>query len=212
MNPLIEHIRDHYWKNFCEAIGADKENSLDTFRKLDEHYSDPSRHYHTWGHISDCLNRLDEIRPYTIFPVLTEGAIFFHDVIYDSKRKDCEIASGEFAGACLTNMGVESSYLLKSIPLFIEASTHRYKAKPLTEMNLFLDIDLASLGYSLKTFQHNTQQIRKEYSWVPTDRFTYERKIVLDSFLNRPSIYYTDFFRNKYESQARSNLSQPILL
>lgn len=211
MIPMITHMREHYWKNFCEAIGA-TQLQTEIFEKIMVRYCEPWRHYHTFTHIYDCLHNLDDVRGHTIFPILTEGAVWFHDVVYNSKMKDNEFVSAEYAEACLVNMGVKDEYLIKNIPLFIKASTHTYKPAPLTEINLFLDIDLASLGYSLKTFQDNTRDIRKEYSWVPDDTFIQERTNILANFLKRPSIYYTDFFKKKYEAQARANLSEPILI
>lgn len=211
MNPLVQHIRDHYWKNLCGTLEV--EYNLEVFELLDKQYSDPSRHYHGWGHIADCLRNLDEVRDKIPFKIpTTECAIFFHDAIYSSRRKDNEIESAAWAPLCLVKMGVGDYRFTDNVALFIKASTHRYLSGPTSEMNLFLDIDLASLGYSLNTFQQNTREIRQEYGWVPTDQFIEERKKILNSFLLRPRIYYTDHFSSKYESQARLNLSQPITL
>ncbi len=211
MNTLVHHLRDHYWKNLCDSLGVGY--NLEVFELLDKQYSNPSRFYHGWNHIADCLKNLDEVRDSIPFKVpTTECAIFFHDAIYDSRRKDNEIESAALSSLYLVKMGVGDYMFTENVASFIKASTHRYLSGPTSEMNLFLDIDLASLGYPLETFKHNTSEIRQEHDWVPTDVFIKERTKMLESFLKRPTIYYTDFFRDKYETQARLNLSHPILL
>ena len=59
-------------------------------------------------------------------------------------------------------------------------------------------------------FDEYEQNIRREYSWVPEDQFRQGRSAILQMFLDRDSIYLTDFFKGKYESQARENLQRSI--
>ena len=73
------------------------------------------------------------------------------------------------------------------------------------------DIDLAILGQSPDLFGAYDRGIREEYSWVPEDDYRKGRIAVLQSFLERKSIYSTDYFRSEYEEKARKNLCRAIL-
>ena len=53
-------------------------------------------------------------------------------------------------------------------------------------------------------------QIRQEYSWVATQEFATQRAAVLMQFLGRKAIYATEFFRERFECQARSNLKRSV--
>jgi len=79
-----------------------------------------------------------------------------------------------------------------------------------SDPKLFADIDLSILGQAAAAFDEYERQVRVEYSWVPEPAFCAGRSAILRSFLERPSIYGTDFFREKYEAAARRNLSRSI--
>ena len=53
-------------------------------------------------------------------------------------------------------------------------------------------------------------KIRKEYSWVPDDQYRIGRKKVLQDFLNRPRIYFTERAGKELEQQARVNIEREI--
>lgn len=78
------------------------------------------------------------------------------------------------------------------------------------DAELMLDIDLGILGQPPAVFDLYDEAIRKEYAWVPESRYLAGRAAVLQSFLDRPSIYSTRTFRDAYEEQARRNLESRI--
>ena len=55
--------------------------------ELKMHYAHPSRHYHTASHIHSLLFLLDAHRERFADPEAVEVAIWYHDVVYDSKSK-----------------------------------------------------------------------------------------------------------------------------
>jgi predicted metal-dependent HD superfamily phosphohydrolase len=59
-------------------------------------------------------------------------------------------------------------------------------------------------------FDQYERQIRLEYEWVTDKAFVSGRSAVLQSFLDRPAIYSTDFFRTKFEVQARHNITRSL--
>jgi len=67
-----------------------------------------------------------------------------------------------------------------------------------------VDVDLSILGQSEKRFSEYEQQIRQEYAWVPQAVFASKRAEILGRFLARPGIFATEWFRTKYEQQARA--------
>ena len=53
-------------------------------------YSAPSRHYHGMDHIRALLDLARQYRVEMADPEAVEAAIWFHDVVYDSRAKDNE--------------------------------------------------------------------------------------------------------------------------
>lgn len=76
---------------------------------------------------------------------------------------------------------------------------------------VMVDVDLSILGQEPKRFDEYENQIGREYNWVSQSELVVGRTAILKTFLDRPSIYSTDFFRNRYEQQARENLNRSIL-
>ena len=73
-----------------------------------------------------------------------------------------------------------------------------------------VDVDLSILGRERKEFERYERGIREEYRWVPAPMYRRKRLEILHSFLNRPAIYATEHFRDRYEIRARENLEWAI--
>ena len=58
--------------------------------------------------------------------------------------------------------------------------------------------------------QQQQQQIRQEYAWVSEQDYRIGRSKVLQSFLQRKVIYQTDYFRKRFEQQARMNIQTAL--
>jgi len=52
--------------------------------------------------------------------------------------------------------------------------------------------------------------VRKEYAWVPEPDYRSGRAAVLRSFLDRPRIFSTRAFAERYEAHARSNIQRAL--
>jgi predicted metal-dependent HD superfamily phosphohydrolase len=89
-------------------------------------------------------------------------------------------------------------------------ATKKHDASLERDAPLMVDVDLSILGRPTQRFDEYEDQIRQEYSWVCPEQFAAGRSAVLQSFLARPAIYCTEFFRNKYERQARDNLKRSL--
>ena len=71
-------------------------------------------------------------------------------------------------------------------------------------------IDLSILGRIPEVFDEFERRIRREYSWVPDPVYGGARAEILAGFLRRRSIYQIDYFRDRYEVQARANLERVL--
>ncbi|MDO8740534.1 MAG: hypothetical protein Q7J54_03080 [Candidatus Woesearchaeota archaeon] len=78
------------------------------------------------------------------------------------------------------------------------------------DSRFLVDIDLSYFGKSFEEFSKNTEKIRREYDWVPEEVFKAGRATILEGFFDRPNIYLIEFFRQKYEAQARKNLERSL--
>ena len=83
------------------------------------------------------------------------------------------------------------------------------------DAKLMADIDLATLGQPWEKFNRNRKNIREEYSRIPYENFAAGTRKIFEGFMNkqkRPSIYQTEFFRNKYEVAAETNMNRAMAL
>lgn len=170
-------------------------------------YSHPFRYYHDLYHIDYCLNKLEDVKDLLKNRHEVEVAIWFNDAIYDSRRSDNEEQSAKLAYEILKNDLAKS--FVNNVSRLIMATRHNYIPKKIDE-KIITDIDLSVLGLSEKEFDDYGKAIRKEYDWVKEEQYKIKRDEFLQKLLERPFIYSTKFFREKYEEQARKNLGRVI--
>jgi predicted metal-dependent HD superfamily phosphohydrolase len=195
------------WLKFWSAAGA-KGDPGPAWEFLSGRYSERQRAYHTLRHVAHCLDELDAVRGLARDPVAVEMALWYHDVIYDPRAKDNEERSAEVAARVAVEMGLPAGRGLRVADL-IRVSTHAGLA-PDPDAMLFADIDLAILGQSAAVFDEYERQVRVEYAWVPEPAFRSARAAILQSFLDRPSLYGTAYFHQNYEGMARENLRRSL--
>ena len=85
--------------------GKDQIIAADCFDKLIGLYGSMHRHYHDWGHIYECLEVFHRVKTQSIDARAVEAAIWFHDAIYDTHRKDNEEKSADLAEEWLAALG-----------------------------------------------------------------------------------------------------------
>ncbi|MEM8859104.1 MAG: N-methyl-D-aspartate receptor NMDAR2C subunit [Chloroflexota bacterium] len=175
---------------------------------LDAHYSEAGRAYHNWNHISDCFVQLDQVSEQVNQRLHFELAIFYHDVIYIPRAADNEQASADFAAETLSRAGFPDSEIAIVSQLIMD-TTHQQKPQS-ADGQLLVDIDLSILGAEPARFAQYDAQVREEYSWVEEQAYKIGRSRIMQSFLDRERIYYTAYFAENYEAQARINLRDLI--
>jgi predicted metal-dependent HD superfamily phosphohydrolase len=180
----------------------------DAFQELIKAYAAPERHYHNVHHIRDCLKLAGVISDHLIDRSAVTAAIFYHDAVYDPTRSDNEERSADLAERHLRAMGQSDTFIVEVRDLIMDT---RHQVPPESNDGQYLaDIDLAILGAAPKEFDAYERAIRQEYAHVPDAPFRAGRSQILRSFLDRPSIYLTDFFRDLYEQNARANLTRSL--
>lgn len=193
------------WIRLWERLGAEG-SGHSIFAHLTAAYSEPGRAYHTAEHIRDCLAQLDSSREAAQRPDEVEAALWFHDTVYLPGGSDNEDRSANLAEAALMACGVTPG-VAERIRRLILATRHlTVSTDPDTQ--LLCDIDLSILGREPAVFDEFERRIRQEYDWVPEPVYRTSRSEILSGFLQRRSIYQTQVFRNRYETQARANLER----
>jgi predicted metal-dependent HD superfamily phosphohydrolase len=168
-------------------------------------YSEGHRHYHNLQHLSECLGEFDRIKDAAHDPSALEFAIWFHDAIYKPRASDNEERSADLAKESLRERGELSDAVAT---LILATKTHIATSHP--DALLLIDIDLAILAQPRARFDEYEQQIRQEYAWVPKIIFKPKRAAILRGFLDRPRLYQTEFFFERYEQPARANIERSL--
>jgi predicted metal-dependent HD superfamily phosphohydrolase len=173
-------------------------------------YTQPDRHYHNLNHIQHLLTILERFNQGKLRdPMAVFLAIWFHDFVYDPQAVNNEIQSAKTARALLTNLGASIDLIVRVEQLILATQGHQASPKDFDKC-VFLDADLAILGADPVRYQAYTRSIRREYSWVSDAAYQTGRIQVLESFLQRDRLYYTDLLFDELESIARTNMQQEI--
>jgi predicted metal-dependent HD superfamily phosphohydrolase len=178
-------------------------------------YAAPDRHYHDLAHIEALLRLAEASTALIADHDAVEAAIWFHDAVYDTRRKDNEEKSAQLATARLA--GIAAPDRLGRIATMICATADHVvpgyddtAASATKDCALFLDFDLAILGSPAAEFAAYEQAVRREYAWVSDPLWIAGRRAVLEHFLARPAIYATAQFRASHEAAARQNLGNAL--
>ncbi len=184
----------------CRAAGSPEA----PFNDLVKRYPEPQRAYHNLQHIAECLAELDDCDADTA----TEMAIWFHDAVYDSTKGNNEERSAELAAKVLKKAKIDARFIQR-VELLVMATKHGHQRETKATATI-IGADLAILGQPRQRFDEYDAAIRKEYAWVPADKYRSGRAAVLNKFLQRRYIYTSEHFRAKYEKKARANLARAI--
>ena len=137
-----------------------------------------------------------------------ELALWFHDAIYDTRRKDNEERSALWLRESAVAAGVPEAAVLR-VQAMVLATCHQ--ALPVTpDEKILIDVDLSILGAAPERFKQYEEQVQREYAWIPEPQRRAGRKRILLSFLEREFIYSTEPMRLRLESRARANLRASI--
>lgn len=194
------------WLTLMSGMGLPP--SLECFQALISAYTEKHRFYHTTDHIDAMLKHLDSSNDLSEYPRELELAIWFHDAIYKPFSSTNELDSANWARKFLLGNNYDTNSI-ERIHNLIMATLHNGDIKT-KEAMLMVDIDLTILGAPKAIYDEFEQNIRKEYKLVPSIVYRSKRKELLNFFLSMESIYNTEYFRDKFEEAARSNIQRAV--
>ncbi|AYN04697.1 hypothetical protein [Flavobacterium sp. 140616W15] len=175
---------------------------------LEKAYSNKSRHYHNLTHIKDMIFSFETYLDKLQKPNEILFSIFYHDYIYNSRKKDNELKSAQYALSVLPeNISFDRQLVFDTI-----CATQQHQHNAIEDINWLIDFDLKILARDWEDYQVYFEQIRKEYRIYPDLLYKPGRAKALKHFLENESIFQTDEFRNLYEEKARMNIQKEIKL
>ena len=169
------------------------------------HYNEPGRCYHDLNHLTHCLREFDRAAVGMEIPNAVELALWFHDAVYVPGATDNEQRSADLFFQWRRTWF--SPALVDKVCDFILITMHRQNPEKGDE-SYMVDIDLSSFGEHWPIFLRDTWNVRKEQAHVPDAIYYPAHARFLKMLLNRPRIFHTDFFYEKYEEAARQNINR----
>lgn len=172
-------------------------------------YADPSRGYHDTRHLTEVLDRLDELASagteYDVTAVLL--AAWFHDAVYDGER-DAEERSATWAEHALAPL-IPAPVVAEVARLVRLTETHRPADDDLGGCALS-DADLAILAAPAERYDEYVAAVRREYAHLADDVFDQGRAAVLEALAEKPHLFHTAYARERWEAPARANLEREL--
>lgn len=197
------------WKELVRPLEVPENVSFEIFKEIRERHSEPWRYYHTLYHVSHILLLLEWAEPgFRRYPAMSFAA-WFHDIVYDTHRKDNEEQSAVLAMRILEKLKVPHGVRSKTVRL-IRNTANTGRLSEDYEMRIFHDTDLGILGVSREDYLSYAANIRKEYDWVEEDVYRDRRRRFLKGVLACDPIYHVQKFRAEFESPARENIRMEI--
>jgi predicted metal-dependent HD superfamily phosphohydrolase len=197
------------WDDLLSVYTSDESIKDNSFHLLKEKYSEKSRFYHNLSHVKALLHLLESLSSEVEDQGAIRFSIWFHDAVYNTRRDDNEEESTRLASVMLGDLHVDRETIELTKDLILATKSHGGKHLS-REAKLFLDMDLAILGMSEEVYEEYSKAIRQEYFWVSEPVYRSGRRKILESFLGRETIYFTDEMKVRFEGQARKNLHGEI--
>ncbi|HEX2627964.1 MAG TPA: hypothetical protein VHM26_03105 [Chitinophagaceae bacterium] len=180
------------------------------WKEIADAYSSKNRHYHNLDHLNNLYQQLlpvkDNIRDWPIIIF----SIAYHDLVYNSRKKDNEVKSAERAVERLQAIRINTDRIDHCKQQILATAGHLISDN--SDVNYFTDADLSILGVSQSNYLDYASAIRKEYKMYPGFLYKPGRIKVLKYFLSLDRIFKTDHFHALYEVAARNNLAHEIQL
>jgi predicted metal-dependent HD superfamily phosphohydrolase len=197
------------WRALIGEFCSDEPAGGAAFDCLLNGYTEKHRFYHNLSHVGALLFSAEDFKGNFSDYDGVRLAIWFHDAVYEPRRNDNEIESAKLAVTSLSRLGLAENKVRKVERLILATEKHDAAALDF-DARLFLDLDLSILGADAGVYKKYSAAIRCEYSHVPEVLYFEGRKRILENFLRREFIYFTDELRGRFEAAARVNIENEI--
>lgn len=168
-------------------------------------YADAGRGYHDTQHLTEVLDRLDELPDgFDRLPVTL--AAWFHDGVYDGGA-GAEERSAQWAERALADQ--DPALVAEVARLVRITETHRPGDDDANGCALS-DADLAILAAPTERYAAYVAAVRAEYADVPDDAFRAGRAAILRDLLAKPHLFHTTYAREHWETRARANVTAEL--
>jgi len=198
------------FEQLCSSFTNDQQLINSLWKEIETKYSEKGRHYHNLLHLENMFNELEMVKSNISDFTALSFSVFYHDIIYDATSKTNEEKSAAKAEKRLAEFHINQDKISLISAQILATKSHQ--RSDYEDTNYLLDADLSVLGKDFTTYLEYTQNIRKEYSIYPDFLYKPGRKKVLRHFLELESIFKTDYFKQKYEAQAKENIAEELRL
>jgi predicted metal-dependent HD superfamily phosphohydrolase len=197
------------WNTLTALYTTDDDLKGKSFALLKTRYCEEGRFYHNLSHIKALLDLFESLNQMTEDPNAIRFAIWFHDIIYNTRRDDNEEESAVLAVELLSELSVDSKTIDFVRQLILATKTNGDNNLS-EDAKIFMDLDLSILGVPEAQYKEYSEAIKKEYSWVPGFLYRRGRKQILRTFIQRESIFFTVEMNERFEAQARTNITDEL--
>jgi predicted metal-dependent HD superfamily phosphohydrolase len=140
-------------------------------KELEILWNNPKRFYHNISHLSQIISDIEKNIWFSELQVFEKNALllaaFFHDAIYDPKKKDNEDQSIKFFKE--SNI-IKDKEFVDIVVRLIE--TTKYRKRPINKLaKIFWDADNSGFYKGYNVLLKNEKLIRKEFSWVSPEKY-----------------------------------------
>jgi len=167
---------------------------------------DTGRGYHDLRHLTEVLDRLDELASAgeAFDGEVVALAAWFHDGVYDG-HEGAEERSAQWAERALAGRPdvAEVARLVRI------TETHRPTDDDANGCVLS-DADLAILAAPAARYAEYVADVRREYAPVPDDLFRQGRAAILRDLLAKPALFHNVYAREHWEPAARANVEAEL--
>lgn len=203
----MDYLKSHFYQ-LVSAFTSDAEIVGQLWKEIESAYSQKKRYYHNINHLDYMLRLAEENRDELEDSAVVLFSIFYHDIVYNVKRRNNEEKSAEFAAEKLALLGLEPKRIERCREQILATKHHTFSDD--SDTSYLIDFDLAILGDTFEKYSVYTQNVRKEYSIYPDFLYIKGRKKVVRSFLDSERIFRTKRFFELREKKARDNLRKEL--
>jgi predicted metal-dependent HD superfamily phosphohydrolase len=174
-------------------------------------YAEPRRGYHDTRHLTEVLQRIDELLDADDFGVdrtTVRLAAWFHDGVYDG-RPGAEERSAQWAEQSLPAVGVTPDRVAE-VTRLVRMTEHHRPAEDDHSGAVLSDADLGILAADPQRYADYTSAVRREYAHVPDRAFAEGRSAILRDLLAKATLFHTAYAREHWEAPARANVAAEL--
>jgi len=169
-------------------------------------YGDPARGYHDRLHLTEVLDRVDELAAAGLAgdgPAVRLAA-WFHDGVYDGQRGD-EDRSAVWAEDALAGTGHA-----EEVARLVRLTEHHDPADDDLPGQVLSDADLAILAAPTSRYDAYVAGVRRDYAFLSDEDFVTGRAALLRDLTGRARLFHTAYAREHWEPAARANLAREL--